>query len=78
MKVRTSCRWYAFILHSFGLCSHVFLPAIAGHVPAQMVRALSAFRKFRYLVRRDAIDEDIFAAIDEALERFHRERVIFE
>ncbi|OJT08823.1 hypothetical protein TRAPUB_280, partial [Trametes pubescens] len=50
----------------------------AGHVPAQMVRALSAFRKFRYLVRRDAIDEDIFAAIDEALERFHRERVIFE
>ncbi|KAI0644945.1 hypothetical protein C8Q79DRAFT_1054442 [Trametes meyenii] len=56
----------------------VYLPAISGHVPAQMIRALSAFLEFCYLVRRDAIDEDTLLAIDDALEHFHRERVIFE
>jgi hypothetical protein len=29
----------------------VYLPAIAGHVPARMVRAISAFLEFCYLVR---------------------------
>ncbi|KAH9857837.1 hypothetical protein C2E23DRAFT_865564 [Lenzites betulinus] len=56
----------------------VYLPAIAGHVPPQMVRALSAFLEFCYLVRRDTLDEDTLEQIDEALERYHRERVIFE
>ncbi|KAI8974265.1 hypothetical protein BD414DRAFT_468489 [Trametes punicea] len=56
----------------------VYLPAITGHVPAQMVRALSAFLDFCYFARRDTIDEDTLQALDDALERFHRERVIFE
>ena len=56
----------------------VYLPAIAGHVPAQMVRALAAFLDFCYLVRRDIFDETTLNAVDDALERFHTERVIFE
>ncbi|KAH9851016.1 hypothetical protein C2E23DRAFT_733502 [Lenzites betulinus] len=56
----------------------VYLPAIAGHVPAQMVRALSAFMDFCYLVRRDIITTDTLVQIEDALERFHRDRVIFE
>ncbi|KAI1781722.1 hypothetical protein LXA43DRAFT_907952 [Ganoderma leucocontextum] len=55
----------------------VYLPAIAGHVPPQMVRALSAFLDFCYYVRRDTIDEGTLAKIDSALERFHCDRVIF-
>ncbi|KAI0644717.1 hypothetical protein C8Q79DRAFT_913020 [Trametes meyenii] len=55
----------------------VYLPAIAGHVPPQMVRAFSAFLEFCYLVRRDTLDDDTLDEIDSALERFHRERSIF-
>lgn len=43
-----------------------------------MVQAFSAFLEFCYLVRRDAIDEDIISAIEAALIRFHQARAIFE
>ncbi|OCH89900.1 hypothetical protein OBBRIDRAFT_731772 [Obba rivulosa] len=56
----------------------VWLPAIVGHVPSQMVRAISAFMEFCYLVRRSVLDEDTLAAADKALKRFHNERVIFK
>ena len=55
----------------------VFLPAIVGHVPPQMVRAVSAFMEFCYLVRRSQIDEDTLTAIGAAVKRFHKEREIF-
>lgn len=42
-----------------------------------MVRAISAFLDFCYLVRRDTINTDTLDDIDRALERFHREREIF-
>jgi hypothetical protein len=48
-----------------------------GHVPNQMVRALSSFLEFCYLVRRSVVDEDDIALIDSALEDFHRHRVAF-
>ena len=43
-----------------------------------MVRAISSFLEFCYLVRRESIDEDGLKAIDEALQRFHEDRVIFQ
>ncbi|KAJ7254999.1 hypothetical protein B0H12DRAFT_1016654 [Mycena haematopus] len=55
----------------------VYLPAIEGHVPPQMLRAFSAFLDFCYLVRRNVVDEATLAAIDGALARYHREREIF-
>lgn len=55
----------------------VYLAAIVGYVPARMVSALSAYLDFCYLVRRNSIDEDALAEIQEALERFHRDRVVF-
>lgn len=55
----------------------VYLPAIAGHVPPQMVRCLAAFLDFCYLVRRDVITEYTLDSIDDALTRFHRDREIF-
>lgn len=56
----------------------VYLAAITGHVPDGIVRTFSAFMEFCYLVRRDTINEDTLAAVDEALRRFHQERTIFE
>ncbi|KAF8877778.1 hypothetical protein BD779DRAFT_1448216, partial [Infundibulicybe gibba] len=56
----------------------VYLPAISGHVPPQMVRALSAFLDFCYLVRRNIINKATLDVIDDALARFHRDQIIFE
>ncbi|KAH7903541.1 hypothetical protein BJ138DRAFT_1138714 [Hygrophoropsis aurantiaca] len=55
----------------------VYLPAITGHVPDQMVRAMSAFLDFCYLVRHDVIDEKTILAIEDALQHYHTERTIF-
>lgn len=43
-----------------------------------MVRAFSAYTDFCYLIRRNVIDEDTLGAIDDAVHRFHRYRVIFK
>lgn len=55
----------------------VYLPAIAGHVPDEMVKAVTAYLEFCYLVRRSVITEDTLVAIDQAVERFHHHREIF-
>ncbi|KAJ7692795.1 hypothetical protein B0H14DRAFT_3662741 [Mycena olivaceomarginata] len=55
----------------------VYLPALEGHVPPQMLRALGSFLDFCYLVRRNVIGERMLDQIDDALARFHRERTIF-
>ncbi|KAJ6587718.1 hypothetical protein B0H10DRAFT_2333593 [Mycena sp. CBHHK59/15] len=56
----------------------VYLPAIEGHVPPQMLRAFGAFLDFCYLIRRNIVGEDTLIAIDTALARYHLERKIFE
>ncbi|KAF7310212.1 hypothetical protein MIND_00394900 [Mycena indigotica] len=56
----------------------VYLPAVEGYVPAQMLRALSAFLDFCYLVRRNTITTKTLAEIEAALARYHQERTIFE
>ena len=58
--------------------SQVYLPAIEGHVPDKMVKAIAAFLDFCYLVRRPSINQDHLHAIQEALDRFHQHRKIFE
>ncbi|KAF8170468.1 hypothetical protein K438DRAFT_1853988 [Mycena galopus ATCC 62051] len=55
----------------------VYLPAIAGHVPSTVVRAVADIIEFCYLVRRSVIDEDTLVAIDAAVARFHDHREIF-
>ncbi|KAG6808815.1 hypothetical protein H0H92_002793 [Tricholoma furcatifolium] len=56
----------------------VYLPAISGHVPAQMVKAVKYFLEFCYLVRRSVIDEDDLVAIDDAVSKFHEARLVFQ
>ncbi|KAJ7753614.1 hypothetical protein DFH07DRAFT_1030442 [Mycena maculata] len=55
----------------------VYLPAIAGHVPKEMVRAVADVAEFCYLVRRDVIDEDTLTAVDKAVSDFHIHREAF-
>ncbi|KAG2342485.1 hypothetical protein BDR05DRAFT_1000806 [Suillus weaverae] len=53
----------------------VYLPAIQGHVPTDMV---CAFLEFCYLVQRNVITESMLVQIQEALDRFHQYREIFK
>jgi hypothetical protein len=55
----------------------VYLPAIAGYVPAQMVQAISAFLEFCYLVRRSIITAATIRQIEDALSKFHEHQEIF-
>ncbi|KAJ7257138.1 hypothetical protein C8J57DRAFT_1436994 [Mycena rebaudengoi] len=47
----------------------VYLPAISGHVPVQMVRAVGDLIEFYHLVHRSVIDEDTLVAIDAVIFR---------
>ncbi|KAF8800174.1 hypothetical protein BYT27DRAFT_7227505 [Phlegmacium glaucopus] len=55
----------------------VYLPAIEGHVPDEMVQALRSFLEFCYIARRDVHDTHSLKALDDALQRFHHHREIF-
>ncbi|KAG1844764.1 hypothetical protein C8R48DRAFT_750825 [Suillus tomentosus] len=55
----------------------VYIPAIEGHVPKEMVQALRALLDFIYIARRNIISSNSLDAMDDALKRFHRYREIF-
>ena len=55
----------------------VYLPAIEGHIPDDVVRTFRAFLEFCYLVRRDIITDDTLAKLQHALTWFHQYREIF-
>ncbi|KAG1856602.1 hypothetical protein C8R48DRAFT_749163 [Suillus tomentosus] len=56
----------------------VFIPAIEGHVPQDMVHAFRALLEFCFLVQHNIITEDTINQIEDALARFHHYRQIFE
>ncbi|KAJ6583496.1 hypothetical protein DFH09DRAFT_1245834 [Mycena vulgaris] len=56
---------------------HVYLPAIAGHVPADIVRTVADITELCHLVRRSVIDEDTLDAIDVTVANFHLHREVF-
>ncbi|KAG1858200.1 hypothetical protein F4604DRAFT_1882971 [Suillus subluteus] len=56
----------------------VYLPAIRGHVPMDVVHAFRAFLEFCYLVWHNIITESTLVQIQEALDQFHQYREIFK
>ncbi|TEB28157.1 hypothetical protein FA13DRAFT_1633446, partial [Coprinellus micaceus] len=55
----------------------VYLPAIVGYVPDDMVECLSSFLGLCYILRRNAINVPALNQAKEELARFHRLREIF-
>lgn len=55
----------------------VYIPAILGRVPIEMVRTMRHFLDFCYLARRNIVDEGSLRAMEQALASFHTERHIF-
>jgi hypothetical protein len=56
----------------------VYLPAIEGHVPRDIVCTFSAFLDFCYIARRNVQTQETLRQLDDALERFHKHRSIFQ
>jgi hypothetical protein len=57
--------------------TQVYLPALEGYVPTDMLRCFRAFLEFCYIARHDIITESTLGDLRDALERFHRYRHIF-
>lgn len=55
----------------------VYIPALKGYVPTDILRTLRAFLEFCYIVRQDSHDTLSLYQLDDALKRFHRYREIF-
>lgn len=55
----------------------MYLPALEGYVPVDMLRAFRAFLEFCYIVRHEVITEGTLQSLREALERYHHYRKIF-
>ncbi|KIM50014.1 hypothetical protein SCLCIDRAFT_146459, partial [Scleroderma citrinum Foug A] len=55
----------------------VYLPAIKGHIPDDVVHTFWAFLEFCYLIHRDVITEKTLAKLQHALAQFHQYHKIF-
>ncbi|KIJ65729.1 hypothetical protein HYDPIDRAFT_167325 [Hydnomerulius pinastri MD-312] len=56
----------------------VYLPALVGYVPDNMVKCFAAFLDFCYLARRSSHDTQSLESMNNALAQFHELRVVFE
>ena len=53
------------------------MPAIQGHIPRRMVRAIRAFLEFCYIARQNVLTEHDLSALEDALYDFHQNRTCF-
>ena len=59
------------------LDSQVYLPAIEGHVPWDIIRTFCACLEFCYLIRHNIITDTMLTMIQESIDRFHHYWNIF-
>jgi hypothetical protein len=55
----------------------VYLHAVQGHVPPDIIRALCAFLEFCYIARRNSLTEHNLDQLKDAVSRFHQYRQVF-
>ncbi|KAJ7689175.1 hypothetical protein B0H17DRAFT_1296284 [Mycena rosella] len=55
----------------------IYLAAVAGYLPSDMIKCLSSFMDICYLLRRNSISTDDLVTIKNTLDRFHHYRDIF-
>jgi hypothetical protein len=55
----------------------VYLPALQGHLPRNVLRTFRAFLEFYYIACRDVITEDDLKQLEDAMSRFHAFREVF-
>ncbi len=57
--------------------SNLYLPALQGHLPPDILCTFCALLEFYYIARRDVITKDDLDALQDAISRFHSYRNIF-
>jgi hypothetical protein len=77
MKVAFFSLLFLLSLSYYLLYIQVYICAIVGHVPAEMVKCIAAFLDFCYIVRRNAISAEDLDSLKDSLTRFHNCRDIF-
>lgn len=65
------------ILQVIQLYNQVILPAIVGLIPPGMVKAISSFMEFCYLVQWSVLDKNDLQKLEEHLATFHEEQEVF-
>ena len=55
----------------------VYIPAIEGHVPPEILKTFRAFLEFCYIARRNVHNAQTLTALRDALEQFHHWRNVF-
>jgi len=55
----------------------LYLPALQGHLPGDVIRRFRAFLEFCYIACRDVITEGDLVELQDALSRFHSFREVF-
>ena len=56
----------------------VYLNAIEGHIPPEIVRTFRAFLEYCYIARQEYITEEELSKLEDALAHFHENCAIFE
>ena len=56
----------------------VYVSALEGYIPTDMIRTFNEYLDFFYLVRSNTLTEDSLDAISDALHHFHHYRHIFQ
>jgi hypothetical protein len=56
----------------------VYLPAIEGHVPLDVVRFFHAFLEFCYITCCDIITEQTIAGLEDVLQHFYHYQAVFQ
>jgi hypothetical protein len=62
---------------SHTLICQVYLPALQGYLPGDVIRTFRALIEFCYIARRDVITEDNLDELKDAVSRFHTFRKVF-
>ena len=55
----------------------VYIPALEGHLPPDVLRAFRALLEFFYIARQDVITEDGLKELEDATKRFHIFQEVF-
>jgi hypothetical protein len=58
--------------------TQVYLPALEGHVPSEMIHTLHAFIEFCYIIRQDVHDMNTLNELQDALDQFQHYHTIFQ
>lgn len=69
---------FRIVANTVMLVIQVYLPALVGLVPDDMIRTISTFMECCYIIRRSVLSEESLSHLETSLSQFHQLRKVFE